>query len=149
MTGSHKSAVTPVERIAHTIAGIETATNDKPTARVSRTVLRNGSCPSRSRIETKTVGIPSSKATSTRKMTNESAIRPASVPAAEAPSLATVRATMMSDVVAMTMRSVNHNPVRIEAEMVVNSGGTPLVLMFTVSHGNRAVTCVQRSGDEL
>jgi hypothetical protein len=56
---------------------------------------------------------------------------------------------MMSDVVAITARSVNHIPVRIEAEMVVNSGGTPLVLMDIVSHRNRAVTCVQRSGDEL
>jgi hypothetical protein len=56
---------------------------------------------------------------------------------------------MMSDVVAMTMRSVNHKPVRIEAEMVANSGGTPLVLMLTVSHRNRAVTVVQRRGVEL
>jgi hypothetical protein len=56
------------------------------------------------------------------------------VPGADAPSLATVRATMMSELAAMTARSVNHIPVRIDVEMVVNSGGTPLVLMFTVSH---------------
>jgi hypothetical protein len=82
-------------------------------------------------------------------MTNENAIRPASVPTADAPSLATVRATMMSDVVAITARSVNHNPVRIEAEMLANSEGTPVLLMVIVSHRNRAVTCVQRRGVEL
>jgi hypothetical protein len=57
------------------------------------------------------------------------------VPAAEAASLATVSATMMSDVAAMTTRSVSHTPVRTDVVIEVNSReNNPVLLMFTVWH---------------
>jgi hypothetical protein len=82
-----------------------------------------------------TVGIPRSVETRTRKITNEKAIRPASVPGADAASLVTVRATMMSDVAAMTARSVNHNPDRIDVVIEANSREKkPALFMSTVWH---------------
>jgi hypothetical protein len=57
------------------------------------------------------------------------------VPSAAAASLVTVRATMMSDVAAMTARSVNHNPDRIDVVIEANSREkNPTLLMFTVWH---------------
>ncbi|CAB4877070.1 unannotated protein [freshwater metagenome] len=79
--------------------------------------------------------MPRSVATRTRKITNEKAIRPASVPGADDASLVTVSATMMSDVAAITTRSVNHIPVRIDVEIDVNSREkNPALLMSTVWH---------------
>jgi hypothetical protein len=68
-------------------------------------------------------------------MTNEKAIRPASVPGAAAASLVTVSATMMSDVAVITTMSVNHNPDRIDVVIELNSREkNPELLMFTVWH---------------